>query len=319
MLQSENSTLRLIEHAITSLSTGAEAQKPLQAPRAIWVGERNRPCHQRELAGLSFRRFSPVSLAKCALPILLAACPVFGQSSIPTSDPQALSIAAQTISKMIGPKAILDVTLVGDVTWFVGDPETGTATLEALGTGESRLDLELSNGKRSEIRDSSTGSPVGEWMAKDGTTGEIASQNMATDPVWFFPALSSLAGGTNIVLSYAGEETLNGEAVQHIRSFRYGASQSPPGMPTAQELSSVDFYLDATTGLPVATVFNEHPDNNAAADIAVEIDFSNYQSINGILLPMHVVKLRNGSPLIDFTVTNAEFNTGLTLSQFSIN
>ena len=81
----------------------------------------------------------------------------------------------------------------------------------------------------------------------------------------------------------------------------------------------MDFYLDATCSLPAAVVFNEHPDNNAVINIAIEVDFSNYQAISGAQIPMHVERLLNGSPILDITVNNILFNAGLTLSDFSVN
>lgn len=284
------------------------------------LAERDNSQRSRETATLISRpaRLGSARLVYCALVFVILPCLAFGQSSVPASNPQALALASQTIAKLVGSTSLGDVTLIGDVTWSAGDPDTGTITLKALGTGESRMDLALSGGTRSEIRNSSTGSCEGKWVAEDGTTGPLASQNTATDPVWFFPAFSSLAQGGNVVLAYVGEEARNGQTVQHLRSYRAGGAQPTSVMPAAEQLSIVDFYLDATTGLPVATQFNEHPDNNAATNIAVEVDFSNYQSVNGVLVPMHIQRMRNGSPLIDITVTEVELNSGLSLSQFSI-
>lgn len=79
-------------------------------------------------------------------------------SALPPSDPQALAFAAASISALTGGTTIGDATLTGSVTWTAGsDSETGTATLEALGTGESRIDLALTTGTRTEIRDAQTG------------------------------------------------------------------------------------------------------------------------------------------------------------------
>jgi len=80
---------------------------------------------------------------------------------------------------------VSDVTLTGNATWTVGDPETGTVALRALGSGESRVDLTLSGGTRTEIRDASAGVPQGKWTAQDGTSGMFASHNTLTDAVWF--------------------------------------------------------------------------------------------------------------------------------------
>jgi hypothetical protein len=236
----------------------------------------------------------------------------------PTSDPQALAYAAQSIAAMTDGVAISDVTLTGNVTWNAGGTDAGTASLKALGSGESRMDLSLTSGTRSEIRDAQTGAPLGQWIAPNNASGRFAFQNCWTDAVWFFPAFGSLAAGPNVVLSYVGQTTWNGEQVQHIQSYVYQPNQS--GLtPSPQRLSTLDFYLDATTLLPAAVTFNAHPDNNANANLLVEVDFSNYQTVSGVVVPMHIQRYLQGNLMVDVVVTGASFNTGLSLSIFTVN
>jgi hypothetical protein len=249
--------------------------------------------------------------------IALASVAVSAQNP-PASDPQALSYAAQSIAGMSGSSTISDVTLTGTVTWYGGGgTDTGTATLRALGTGESRMNLALTTGTRTEIRDGQTGMQLGEWIAPNSSSGNFASQNCWTDAVWFFPVLGSLAAGPNTVLSYIGLETRNGESVQHIQSYIYQTNR--PGLtPSPQQLSTMDFYLDATTLLPAAVTFNAHPDNNANANLLVEVDFSNYQTVGGVVFPFHIQRYQQGNLMVDVDVTGASFNTGLSLSIFTV-
>ncbi len=223
------------------------------------------------------------------------------------------------MAALTGGQVIHDVTLTGTVTWGTAgtDTDTGTATLRALGSGKSRIDLELTSGMRTEIRDDSTGVAQGKWVNPDGKSGMYAGQNTMTDPVWFFPALGSLVPQSNVVLSYIGLETRNGETVQHLRSNAYQPSPSLAPSPTPQQLTTMDFYLDAGGSLPVAIAFNEHPDNDANINLPVEIDFSNYQTISGAQVPMHIRKVANGATLLNITLTGAVFNSGLSLSEFS--
>lgn len=234
----------------------------------------------------------------------------------PSSDPQAVSFAAQSISALTGGTSINDVTLTGTVTWSGND--TGTATLRALGTGESRMDLALSAGTRTEIRDAQTGNTLGQWFNPDTTSGYIAAQNCMTDAVWFFPVLGSLTQPSGVVLLYIGQETRNGGPVQHLQSYVY-QPYSPPIGPSPQQLSTMDFYLDANTLLPVAITFNAHPDSDATTNLLIEVDFSNYQTANGIDVPMHVQKYQQGNLLVDLLISGELFNSGLPLSTFTIN
>jgi hypothetical protein len=239
----------------------------------------------------------------------------------PASSPQALSIAAQSIAAQTSGNAISDVTLTGSATWTSGsDTETGNATLLASGTNEGRIDLALSSGTRTEVRDAQTGTKLGEWNVQNASSGKFAFHNCLTDAVWFFPVLGSLAGGSNVVFSYIGQETRNGAAVQHLRTYASQPSKSAVSATNLlQQLSTMDYYLDATTLLPSAITFNVHPDNDAGANIPVEIDFSNYQAFSGVQVPTHIQKYLQGTLLIDLTISGATFNTGIPLSDFAIN
>jgi len=204
------------------------------------------------------------------------------------------------MAALTGGTTITDVSLTGSVIWTAGsDNETGAATLLASGTGESRIDLVLGSGTRTEIRDAQTGTALGKWIAPTGSSGQFVSHNCQTDAVWFFPELGSLAAGPNVVLSYVGQETRNGATVQHIRSY---VNQSLLVASTQQPLGTMDFYLDATTLLPSAVTFNAHADNNVLSNIPVEIDFSAYQIVGGVNVPMHIQKYTQGTLTIDLTL-----------------
>jgi hypothetical protein len=251
--------------------------------------------------------------------LLIPTTPVAPRSlKQPLSDPQALLCAAQSIVAITGGKQILDVTLSGRVIWTVGkESDTGTVTLWALRTGESRVDVALSSGNRKEIRDSSTETDRGTWRNPTTRTELSSLHNCLADPVWFFPALGSLSARPNEILSYVGWETRNGSAVQHIRSYVYMPSPSTRSS-AIQQLRGMDFYLDSATHLPVATVFNTHSDNAADSNIAIEIDFQNYRQIDGVQVPMHIRRFVQGRLLADISLDTASFNTGLSLSTFAI-
>ncbi len=168
---------------------------------------------------------------------------VLAQSQ-PASDSQALAFASQSVSALTSGASVGDVTISGTVTRTAGsDVQTGSATLYGKGQYESRLNLDLSDGQRTEVKNYGGTSPQAEWITADGTTNPFSQFNCLTDAVWFFPALSSLtsAADPNQTVSYVGLETLNGTSVQHLRSVWYG-----------QQLSQTDFYLDATSLLPVS-------------------------------------------------------------------
>ena len=235
------------------------------------------------------------------------------------SSPQAVTLASQAQLALTGSVQVNDVTLTGTGTRTAGsDVESGTVSLKALVGGESRLDLTVAGGTRSEIRNlDSNGASQGFWIGLDGIAHAMANHNCVTDAAWFFPALSVLSqlSNPNLLVTYVGNETRGGVNVQHL----HFVIQSPAPSALFQQLSAEDLYLSASSNLPVAITFNAHPDNDASANLPVEIDFSNYQAVNGVQVPFRIQKLLNGSVLFDLTVQSATLNSGLTAAAFSPN
>jgi len=269
------------------------------------------------------RKFLPCFLSLTFLFVSLTFSPqLAGQTTTPappTSDPQAIAFATNALAALTGTVQVSDVTLTGTATRTAGsDVETGAVTLKALGTANSRMDLSTSSGTRSEIRTNASGFPQGTWIGLDGTSHTIASHNCLTDAVWFFPAFSILsqAANVNVLATYVGQETRNGASVQHLRFTQpLSATADPTGLLTA--LTTEDIYLDPNSFFPVAILFNTHADSNAAVNVAVEIDFSNYQVTGGAQAPTRIQELLNNSLFLDITVQSVTLNSGLTQSTFS--
>jgi hypothetical protein len=266
----------------------------------------------------------PIRIFHCSLLFLLVVLNstlIVSQDQPPVSDPKAVAFAMQAISSLTSGVAVSDVTLTGDATWIAGsDKETGSATLLAKGAGESRIDLKLSGGTRTEVRNDTAGSPQGELIASDGTVQPWPQHNCWINATWFFPALSILAATSDpsVILTYIGLESRDTGSVQHIRAHRYLPGKTPGAVAIITSVSAEDIYLDAASFLPVAFSFNTHPDDDEATNILVEIDFSNYEPVNGVQVPMRVQKLINGGLALDVAITSAAVNAGLSDAPFAI-
>jgi hypothetical protein len=239
-----------------------------------------------------------------------------------TGSMQAATVLAQSLSALTGSSTVSDVTLNGTAQRIAGsDDQNGTVILKAMATGESRMDLTLSGGNRSEIRSlDSANSPTGAWSGRDGVQHAMAYHNLLTDSSWFFPALTikRLVSNIAVVGTYVGQETLNGQSVLHV------SVSKPPSYPAGrfaaviQHLTQMDLYLSQDSLLPVALTFTTHADGDATLDIPVQILFSNYQTVNNIQVPFHVQKLINGNLSLDLQVQSATLNSGLSASIFQI-
>jgi hypothetical protein len=240
-----------------------------------------------------------------------------------TSDPQAVALLRQAFAVLTGGVPVSDVTLTGTARRIAGsDDETGTATLTAMATGSSKLNLSLPSGANIEIRNSApsgqTPQPAGAWSGPDGVLHAMTQQNVMTDATWFFPALTAGSiSSQGFQLSYLGQETHNGLSALHVAVCQIfpGLAQVPPLL---QHLTQMDVYLDPTTSVPVALDFNVHPDDNSAVDIPVEIRFSSYREVNGIEVPFHVQKYLNDGLVLDLQFNNAVLNSGLTAASFQL-
>lgn len=248
--------------------------------------------------------------------ILVGSTFLFSQKQPPVSDPRALSLVSQSITALTGGTSISDVTLSGTASWNNGtDSEAASATLRAKGTGESRFDMTLSAGPRSEIRNDGSTTAQGELLATDGSVHHWAYQNCTVNAAWFFPQLSvlSVAGDPTLIFTYVGQETRNLTTVQHIQSYRYSAHDNA----TTQRLSKMDIYLDAASLLPTAFAFNTYS-TDGSQTVPVEVDFSNYQTVGGIQVPFRIQRYVAGSLGFDFSVTSVQVNSGLPDSLFAI-
>jgi hypothetical protein len=244
-------------------------------------------------------------------------------------DAQAVTLVSQAYQAMTGLTPLQDATILGAAVWTAGsDEETGSATLEAKGSLESRMVLSLSQGLREELRNSplvsstalSSSLSSGAWAAQGGTWYAMALHNCWTDASWFFPAftLQAALNDPAVSLIYAGPDTLDGASVIHLTLYRTPPRQTAAMAATIQRFSRMDLYLDSTSGLPLALMYDTHPDDNANLDIPVDIRYSNYQRVSGVQVPFHIQKFLQGSLLLDLKVGSVQINSGLTDAQFTL-
>jgi len=233
------------------------------------------------------------------------------------SDPQALNMAGKSILSMTGMTVISDVVINATVTSFQGsDRSSGLATVKLNSKGESRIDSILDGQKRTDVQSNGLGFPQKWWLDSNGTHA-AASHNSMTDSAWLFPALSSLASVSekNVILSYLGQETKDGVQVEHLRTYKVWP-EAPREFMTFKKLTMTDYFLDAETLLPVAMIFNLHPDDDMSRDIPVEVQFKNYVQLAGVFMPKLVRRLSGGELASEFVITAVTINGGLDPGDF---
>jgi hypothetical protein len=251
--------------------------------------------------------------------LLILNLPARGQQAT-SSVNQAATLLSQSSAALTGSVQVSDVTLTGTVQRTIGgDQQNGSVTLKATATGESRIDINLAAGLHSEILNTSSLPFVGSWSAPDGISHPIPQHNLWIEPTWFFPTFLVVHGSqaSAYTATYVGQTTLDSVSVQHISISQVPLDPSPNAA-ALQQLSQEEIYLDASTFLPVAIMFNTHPDNNALLQIPVEIRFSDYRSTNGAQVPFHIQKFLNNVLLLDLQIQSVSLNTGLTSATFAV-
>jgi len=248
------------------------------------------------------------------LVVLLLTTSTIVLSQTATSNPQAITLAAQSFAALTQGATVSDVTLSGTATWIVGgDNFSGPVTLKALGTTQSRIDLSLSGLQRSEIRAVTNGIPAVGWIDASGTH-KGAEHNCYTEAAWFFPGLWSFWSTSNnqLTANLLGSTTYNAVGAQQLLMHEYASDQF------LNALSATNVYIAPASFLPLGITFKAHPDTNSLVDVPVEVRFANYQNVNGVMVPFRIQKLQNGSLMLDITVQSATINSGLSATDFTI-
>jgi hypothetical protein len=242
------------------------------------------------------------------------------QTSAPTiqRDQQALTVLTQVLATAGGQAvlgAIQDITGTGTITYYwAGDEVQGTVTVKGRGVGQFRLDAILSNGTRSWAVNNGTGFE----KEPDGTTSQIPYHNTLnfgnlTFPLYF---LSAVVQDTSTSITYVGMETKNGSQVHHIRAQKvFGRDADPSGI--LGKLTRRDFFVDCTTFQVVATLDMVHPARASTLSYPREMQFSDYRTINGILVPFSIMEVATGQRTYSIQLTQVTFNSGLQDSDFA--
>ena len=208
--------------------------------------------------------------------------------------------------------------------------DAGTLTLEASGTGSSRVDLELSTGSRITVRAPAGASAgTGQNATSPGGTTEVAGTTSRLPlgdsfwpAAWFFPALAlPAAAGPSAVLSDLGSQTLDesapgGTALRHLRFALSPPNPDAAGATTVAALTQADWLLDPSTFLPAVLRFSRHPKGIVNRGYQVEVRYSDWRVVSGVEVPFHIERWVTGSRELVVTVQSVEINPPLASSQF---
>lgn len=147
-------------------------------------------------------------------------------------------------------------------------------------------------------------------QAFDGTTGWMINPLAGIDGPQEVPAamtdmMKTSSDFDGALMNYkekghtielVGKEKLEGAEVHHLKlTMKNGHVQH--------------YYLDANTGVELKTMADV--DLGTGQKQTIETEMSNYQQVNGILIPHSVKQTINGKPVVQMTIDKVEFNAAI--------
>lgn len=253
---------------------------------------------------------------KSALAMIICGIAISAFSQTQKSVSPVTQVLQSSLTAMLGKSTVQDVTVSGSAEMISGATnDNGSFEFRALANGSNRTDITLSSATVTETWQLGTSTPAGWWSNGDGTQHPISPHNMFSGASWPFPPLHLLLllQDSSMTITYLGQEG----GLLHFQAFRQPPGASAAMLHSLAGLTRVDLWLDASTFLPARMSFNRHPDNNAALNIPVTVQFSGYQTIGKVVVPSHIQEYINGTLALDLHIQAVNLNTGLPPTDFT--
>jgi hypothetical protein len=250
----------------------------------------------------------------CSLTFLAFAQPNSQQTSTAVQrDLQAIAILQQSVAAMAS-AVPADSSATGTVTVVEGSTtQTGSIQILTLGASQTSETLILRDGQRSVVYSNGDAKEIAGSESANPPLELIVSDQCPDFPL---PLLLSALNNPDEAFLSVGQETLNGASVQHIQVWNSFASK--PRLQKLATFSLKNIWFDASSGLPIKLAYSRRAGGGTIPAIPVEVSFSNYTKVNGVLYPFQINKSYNGTLWQTITIQSVSFNTGLTDAQFPV-
>lgn len=215
-------------------------------------------------------------------------------------------VQTQARSALTASNQPTSITLDGAFTSTAGSlQQSGNAHLTVGSDGSFLISLSRSVGAISESRTVTDGIPACTWMDKNSVVHSSSFPN-CTPPAWFFPGLTLLTTVSNTSIPAWVPSSYSSDSLGNHLRFQYMLPGTNGSQDNSGLLSPFDLVLAPDTNLPRYALFTAHPDQGAVnASIAVRIEYSNYRSVSGVMIPFHIQRFMNGSLVLDLTISTA--------------
>jgi hypothetical protein len=130
------------------------------------------------------------------------------------------------------------------------------------------------------------------------------------------PLLVNALNNPDFSAEYVGVESIEAESAYHVRIWN--TYNSNPKWSRIAKFTRKDIWISSTTGLPLRIAFEERAASGAVPGFAVQLDFSDFRSANGVVAPFRIHRMFNGSEWGTISISQVQLNVGLPDSEFSI-
>lgn len=190
------------------------------------------------------------------------------------------------------------VQLSGRVERHTGSStDSGTITLSGSADGSTQIQMNLLAGLRTESQTAIGITRSCQWSGPDGVNHDSSGPNCWPALVWFLPQMSVQPAKLSPLLSATdgGIETTTAGAFHVLRSQLVATSFSKSNSVVSQiQAHSMSLlFLDPVSMLPKLLDYTVHSDSGSAV-ISVEVRYSNYQRLAGLMIPTHIERRLNG-------------------------
>jgi len=232
-------------------------------------------------------------------------------SSTIQQDAQAVAILRQSIATM-GTTVPTDSSATGTVTIVEGSTtQSGPIQILTRGIAQTIETLSLPDGQRSIIYSNGDAKEIFGPQSENPPLELIVTEQSVLFPL---PFLTALVRNADESIRYIGSETLNESLVQHIQVSNTFASK--PRLKKLASFSTTDIWFDSASGLPLKISYFRRAGGGSVPSIPVEVHFSNYTHVSGVLYPFQIQRSLNGTPWQTITIQNVSFGVGLADAQF---
>ncbi|MCI0720193.1 MAG: outer membrane lipoprotein-sorting protein [Acidobacteria bacterium] len=242
----------------------------------------------------------------------IGSAPLTAQES-PQRDPRALSLVAQSLAAM-GGVVPSDSVASGRIELVAGSTtDSGRIRILTRGVDQTAEQIQTSEASRT-IAYSRRQAAEQEGATRKGYSLELAvSSQSAAFPLTL---LAAALNNPETAFYYLDVETVEGVAAHRIRFWNSFASK--PRFQYLAAFTVTDLWIDAASGLPVKLSYERRAAFGAEGAIPVDVYYSGYRNVGGVLYPFLIKKSFNGTPWATIAIENVVLNQGLTDADFPV-